>query len=252
MSENERRRVVLGFFAHPDDAEIVAGGTLTRLHQLGWQVHIATATAGDCGSQDQSPQEIAAIRRGEAKRAAAVLDGTYHCLELSDVQVCFDRDSNRKAIDLFRQVAPSLVITHPRHDYMIDHEQVHLLARSASFAYSIANASALPLIPGSCVPHLYYSDPIEGLDPYHGQLVTPTTRIDVSDVIETKLEMLACHESQRQWLRSHHGMDEYLDATRRHAATRGGEAGVAYAEAFVQHAGHAYPHDDVLNDLLSQ
>ena len=59
------------------------------------------------------------------------------------------------------------------------------------------------------------------------------------------LAMLACHASQRQWLLSHHGVDEYLDSMKRHAALRGGEAGVAAAEAFVQHRGHAYPKDDI-------
>ena len=58
--------------------------------------------------------------------------------------------------------------------------------------------------------------------------------------------MLACHASQREWLRAHHGMDEYLEAVKRHDAARGSCSGVAYAEAFVQHRGHAYPHDDLL------
>ena len=62
--------------------------------------------------------------------------------------------------------------------------------------------------------------------------------------------MLACHASQREWLRAYHGMDEYLDAMRRHAAMRGRQAGVAAAEAFVQHRGHAYPRNDLLAELL--
>ena len=42
------RRVALTLLAHPDDAEILCGGTLIRLRQeLGYEVHIATATAGD-------------------------------------------------------------------------------------------------------------------------------------------------------------------------------------------------------------
>ena len=65
-----------------------------------------------------------------------------------------------------------------------------------------------------------------------------------------KTEMLACHASQREWLLAHHGIDEYLDSMRRHAAMRGGEIGVAAAEAFVQHRGHAYPHNDLLASCL--
>lgn len=250
--QNDHRRVVLALMAHPDDAEILCGGTLIRLSQLGWQVHIATATAGDCGTTDQSPWAISATRTAEAKQAAALIGAQYHCLGLLDVQVIFDRVSNRKAIDLFRRINPNLVITHPRFDYMLDHEQVHLLARSASFAFGAPNASELPLPPAAAIPHLYYTDPIEGKDPYTGRLVEPSTLIDISDVIERKAEMLACHASQRQWLRAHHGMDEYIDAMKRHAQQRGGQLGVTYAEAFVQHRGHGYPADDLLHQLLTR
>ena len=62
--------------------------------------------------------------------------------------------------------------------------------------------------------------------------------------------MLACHASQREWLRAHHGVDEYLDSMRRNAAMRGRETASAAAEAFVQHRGHAYPHDDILARLF--
>ncbi len=245
------RRVALAFMAHPDDMEILCGGTLVRLGQLGWTLHIATATSGDCGSATVGPDQISAQRRQEARRAADLLGATYHCLEERDVQVIFDRPTNRKTIDLFRTIAPTVVFTHPRHDYMLDHEQVHLLARSACFSYAMPNASSLPRIEGSIVPHLYYADPVEGLDPYTGQPVAPTTLVDITTVIDRKTELLACHASQRQWLRAHHGMDEYIDAMKRHGAARGQLAGAPYAEAFVQHRGHAFPHDDLLATLLN-
>ena len=40
------KKVVLTVLAHPDDAEILCGGTLVRLAKAGWEVHIATMTAG--------------------------------------------------------------------------------------------------------------------------------------------------------------------------------------------------------------
>ena len=99
------------------------------------------------------------------------------------------------------------------------------------------------------VPWLYYCDPLEGKDPYTGQLVQPSICIDVSGQIDGKMEMLACHASQREWLRQHHGMDEYIEALKRHGALRGGPLGVAYAEAFTQHLGHAYPQSDLLREI---
>ena len=251
MIDSPKRRVVLSFLAHPDDAEILCAGTLIRLAEAGWQVHIATATPGDCGTMTQTPWSIAAIRTGEATEAAKIVDATYHCLDERDLMVVYDKPTIRKTMDLFRSIAPTLVLTHAPRDYMIDHEVVSQLARAASFGYGAPNVSTFPLKAGSGVPHLYYCDPIEGIDPL-GQEVAPTTYIDISDQLEKKAQMLACHASQRQWLRAHHGMDEYLDAMRRHALWRGKQVKGHAAEAFVQHRGHAYPRKDLLAELLGQ
>lgn len=243
------RKVCLCLLAHPDDAEILCAGTLIRLGDAGWELHIATATAGDCGSAELAARQIARVRLGEARRAASLIGATYHCLHEKDAFVVFDKPSIRKTIDLFRGIAPTLVFTHPAWDYMLDHEQTHLLARAASFAYPAPNASKRKLIAGSRIPYLYYCDPVEGKDAT-GKLVKPTTVVDISAQQLLKLKMLACHESQRGWLRSHHGMDEYLEATRRHDAQRGRLIGSAAGEAFVQHRGHAYPADDLLAFLF--
>lgn len=244
------RHVALTFLAHPDDAEILCGGTLARLAEAGWEIHIATATAGDCGTISHDRWEISAIRTAEARAAAKMIGATYHCLNEHDLMVVYDKSTLRKALDLFREVAPALVFTHAARDYMMDHEQVSMLARAASFGYGAPNASALPLRAGSAIPYLYYCDPVEGLDPL-GRLVEPTTVIDITSHEEKKLAMLACHASQREWLRAHHGIDEYLDSTKRHDSLRGQLIDTSAAEAFVQHRGHAYPADDLLRKLFA-
>ena len=244
------RRVVLAFMAHPDDAEIECGGTLIRLADAGWEVHIATATPGDCGTTNETPWAISHRRIGEAKQAAALIGATYHCINEQDGFVIYDRPALRKCIDLFRDVAPTLVLTHAPRDYMVDHEMASLLARSSSFVFAVPNISVTPMKPGSRVPHLYYCDPMDHVDPM-GNPVTPTTLIDITAQLEKKLAMLACHASQREWLRAHHGMDEYLEAARRRSAARGKLAGVPHAEGFAQHLGHGYPHDDLLRTLFS-
>lgn len=245
------RGVVLAFMAHPDDAEMLCGGTLIRLADAGWQVHVASATPGDCGSTTQTPEAISAQRKQEAGKAAGLIGGAYHCLDERDAMVVYDKPTLRKCLDLFRRVAPSLVFTHAPKDYMVDHEIAALLARSASFMYSAPNSSELPLAAGSRVPYLYYCDPVEGVDPF-GRAVEPTTLIDITQQMQRKTQMLACHASQREWLRAHHGTDEYLDAMARHAASRGRQASVAAAEGFVQHRGHAYPKDDLLAELFGR
>jgi LmbE family N-acetylglucosaminyl deacetylase len=243
--------IALSFLAHPDDAEILCAGTLVRLADAGWQVHIATATPGDCGTMTETRWEISAIRTNEAKRAAAMIGAQYHCLDERDGLVVYDKATIQKAIDLFRRLAPALVFTHAQDDYMMDHVEVSKLARAASFVFGAPNISAYPLLPGSKIPHLYYCDPIEGIDSL-GRPAQPTTIVDVTAQHERKLQILACHASQREWLRAHHGMDEYLDAAKRHDAARGRLIGKPLAEAFVQHRGHAYPHDDLLAELFGK
>lgn len=246
MPEN---KTVLTFLAHPDDAEFLCGGVLCKLADAGWTVHIATMTAGDCGSMDRNRFDISAVRTAEGRRAAKLLLGEYHCLDEDDIYVCYDKPTLRKAVDLFRRVVPALVFTHAPKDYMMDHEMTSLIARAASFGYGAPNASAVSLKEGSGVPYLYYCDPLEGKHPL-GHVVEPTTVIDISDHIDRKADLLACHESQREWLRAHHGMDEYLESMKRQSAMRGEAINVPYAEAFVQHRGHPYPADDLLKQLF--
>ncbi|QNN23398.1 PIG-L family deacetylase [Planctomycetales bacterium ZRK34] len=244
-------QVALALLAHPDDAEILCGGTLIRLADLGWKIHIATATAGDCGTMTESAEAISNRRTDEARQAAALIGGEYHCLGELDCRVVYDKPTVQKAIDLVRSIAPDLMFTHAPKDYMMDHEIVSMLGRASSFIYGAPNVSDQPAPDHKAIPHLYYCDPIEGVDPL-GHPVEPTTVIDITAQMDRKTQMLACHDSQRQWLRDHHGMDEYIDAMQRHGADRGSVIGVKYAEAFVQHRGHAYPRNDLLTELLSR
>ena len=250
MSPTEENRRVLALAAHPDDAEFLCAGTLIRLAEIGWEVHVATLTPGDCGTTSETPEAISTRRTGEARRAAALIGAEYHCLDERDGLVVYDKPTLRKAIDLLRRIAPALVFTHAANDYMMDHEMTSLLARAASFIYGAPNASAIPLREGSRVPHLYYCDPVDGVDTL-GRPVEPTTLVDIGGQLQKKTEMLACHASQREWLRAHHGTDEYIDSMQRLAATRGRQAGVDAAEAFVQHRGHAYPRNDLLGELFT-
>ncbi len=248
-AQDPLRRVVLTLLAHPDDAEFLCAGTLIRLAEGGFEIHIASLTPGDCGTTSQTRWAIGARRTEEARHSAGLIGAEYHCLDERDGFVVYDKPTLRKVTDLMRRVAPGVVFAHAPRDYMMDHELASLLARAASFLYAAPNASPLPLVPGSRVPYLYYCDPVEGLDPL-GRPVEPTTRVDISAQLAKKTEMLACHASQREWLRAHHGTDEYLDSMRRLARKRGEEAGSDAAEGFVQHRGHPYPQDDLLGALF--
>jgi LmbE family N-acetylglucosaminyl deacetylase len=103
-------RTVLAFLAHPDDAEFLCAGTLLRLAETGWEIHISTVTPGDCGTATETRWDISSIRTREAAAAAAHIGATYHCLDERDGFVVYDKAALRKTYDLFRRVAPSLVL----------------------------------------------------------------------------------------------------------------------------------------------
>jgi LmbE family N-acetylglucosaminyl deacetylase len=244
--------VVVSVLAHPDDAEFLCAGTLVRLaRQHGWEVHIASMTAGDCGSVEHSAEEIARLRRNEAQQAADLLGATYHCLEERDLLIFYQERPLQRITRLLRTVRPRLVVTHSPADYLLDHEMTSVLVRAAAFGAPAPNFFAEQGHPPalSRVPHLYYCDAIEGKDAL-GRSIDPTFRIDVSEVMEIKSSMLAAHASQRDWLRKHHGMDHYVQSMRDWCAERGRQAGVAFAEGFRQHLGHGYPQDNLLGQLL--
>jgi LmbE family N-acetylglucosaminyl deacetylase len=245
-------KIILAVLAHPDDAEFLCAGTLIRLKQEhGFEVHIASMTPGDCGSVEYGPEEISRLRRAEGHRAAALIGATYHCLEERDLLVRYEERALEKVTRLLRLVQPGIVITHSPTDYMLDHEMTSTLTRAAAFGAPIPNFFAArqigPVLPG--IPYLYYCDALEGKDPL-GRDVPPGFRLEISTVIETKVQMLAAHASQRDWLLKHHGMDHYVQSMRDWSARRGGECGVAFAEGFRQHLGHSYPQDNVLGQLL--
>lgn len=243
---------VLAIHAHPDDIEIQCAGTLLRLKEKGCRISVATMTPGDCGSAELSQDEIADVRRNEAFEAAELLQAQYTCLEFRDLSICFDNDSRRRMTEFLRQTRPDLILTAPPVDYMHDHEITSMLVRDACFNASVPNYRTEqwdPAKPASKIPYLYFVDAVEGID-HFGERQSVDFCVDISDQFETKLKALACHSSQRDWLRRQHGMDEYLDACRRWSASRGVEIGVNYAEGFRQYKGHPHPSDNKLLELL--
>ncbi len=244
--------VAIAILAHPDDAEILCAGTLIRLHrERGYRIHIATMTAGDCGSTEYPPAEIARIRRAEGEAAAGHVGAAYHCLGELDMRVSPTENAIEKVVNLLAAVRPSIILTHSPDDYHPDHEATSRIVRTASFAAPIPNYlyERWQNPPLEHIPHLYYCDPVEGKDIF-GMPITPGFRIDVSNEIELKAEMLALHASQRNWLLKHHGVDDYLISMKAWSAKQGQAAGVAFAEGFRQHLGHSYPQDNLIGEML--
>lgn len=161
------KKRILCLHAHPDDAEILAGGTLALLATRGHNVIIATMTAGDCGSVEYGPQEIARIRQSEAARAAAVIGAQYHWIGFADLAIFTDDPSRRRVTAALRRLRPDIVLTASPRDYHCDHEATSDLVTDACFGSSAPNylTQAYDQAPAlSAIPHLYYVDPAEGID----------------------------------------------------------------------------------------
>ncbi len=245
---------ILALHAHPDDIEFQCAGTLALLGEAGCQLTLATMTPGDCGSAEHDSETIAAIRRDEAKAAADRLGAEYLCLEFRDLAIFNDDESRRRVVEALRRTRPDLILTAPPADYLADHEMTSLLVRDACFCAPIPNYVTRqwdPAPPLARIPHLYLVEALEGVD-REGRPCPVDFHVDVTGVFDLKRAMLACHASQREWLRRQHGIDEYLRGQEEQGRKRGEEIGVAYAEVFVQYLGHPYPRDNRLLELIGQ
>jgi LmbE family N-acetylglucosaminyl deacetylase len=221
----------LAVYAHPDDPEISAGGTLARWAAAGTEVWVLVAARGDKGTSDPDvdPDALAALRVEETAKAAALLGfaGTCH-LDHSDGDLEDDRVLRGEIVRVIREVRPEAVLCpDPTAVFFGDGYYNHRDHRMTGWATLDAVA------PAAGNPHYFPEHLAEGLavhhvrDVYLSGTLTPNCWIDVTDTIERKIDALFCHASQLvdagEWFR------EFL---RERAEEAGAAAGMKYAEPF--------------------
>lgn len=230
MSASPRR--VLIIVAHPDDADVHAGGTLARWADEGLALHAVLVTSGDKGTDDPTlaRDRLIALRRAEQRRAADILGvqrvtfWDYEDGELAGAGPRLAEEITR----LIRRDRPDRVVTHdpyagaPRYaTYQLhpDHRAVGLAVLDATYFRA----------PG---PLYYPAHAAEGLLPHRvGEVWLimgdhPDEFVDITGTFDRKLEAVRAHASQ--WGR-HSDLDGFL---RRRAEQMGRAAGLALAEAF--------------------
>jgi LmbE family N-acetylglucosaminyl deacetylase len=222
---------VLAVYAHPDDPEISAGGTLARWADAGAQVHVVVTTRGDKGTNDPDAdlEALTALRTRETEAAAEVLGVTaLPHLDHPDGELADDRALRIELVRLVRTLRPDVVCCpDPTAVFFGDGYINHRDHRATGWATLDAVA------PASGNPHYFPELRAEGLEIHHVRAVylsgtlEPNVWVDVGATIERKIEALFCHESQLvetgEWFR------EFL---RESALAAGRAAGVTYAEAF--------------------
>lgn len=225
---------ILAIGCHPDDVEIACAGTLIKCRQRGDRVITCHVSTGNLGHVIIPPDELTVIRGNEAKAAGALAGIEVICAGFNDLQIYDNnKESRDKIVDVIKYANPDLIITHNPDDYMPDHTAVSQLVFDASFTATLPNYilseytfSSKDTPPAKLVP-IYYIDTLAGVN------FVPTDFVDISDVIDLKIQMLECHASQLVWMREHDGID-FADMVKTCSRYRGYQCGADYAEGFRQ------------------
>ena len=190
----ERAMVV---FAHPDDAEIGAGGVVAKWIAAGCEVTYVLCTNGDAGTAERALTPAAlATRRADEQRAAADFMRVKHVVMLGypDGFLEDTREFLGDVVRALRQYRPHTVFVHDPHRIHNfqhrDHRKAGLTTTDAVYPFAR--------------DHLHFAEQItqEGLAPHKVRELwywgtdEPNVIVDVSDSIERQIAALVRHESQ--------------------------------------------------------
>lgn len=242
---------ILAVHAHPDDLDILAGGTLAQLAAAGHTIRMVTATAGEGGSAEFDPEQTGRIRQAEAAASAAHIGAEYRCLGFPDLGVFNDDPSRRAVTELVRWARPDVVIAASPADYHPDHETISALVRDACFAAPVANYRTGPAPALEAIPALYFTDAVGGLD-REGVRLGRDFAVDIAATFATKRAMLAEHRSQVAWVVKQHGIADFLGDMEAWSRRVGSDFGVELAEGFRQYRHQPYPKAPALQDLVGE
>ncbi len=221
----------LAVYAHPDDPEISAGGTLARWAAAGSSVSVLITTRGNKGTADPDADLEALARRRveETVAAAAVLGLAGHVhLEYDDGELEDGPELRGAIVRVVRELRPEVVLCpDPTAVFFGNSYFNHRDHRVTGWATLDAIA------PAAGNPHYFPEHLTAGLavhqvrSVYLSGTLEPNCSIDIAETIERKIDALFRHESQLvetgEWFR------EFLRAS---AEEAGRAAGVRYAESF--------------------
>lgn len=218
---------VLAVYAHPDDPDVAAGGSLALWARAGARVHVCICAQGDKGSDDpeRAPAELAAARRLEVAAAGKVLGvAEHHWLGYPDGELSEAPELRSRLVSLIRKIRPEAIMApDPTAVFFGRHYVNHQDHRVVGWAVLDAVA------PAASNPH-YFPDcgpPHQPSVMYLSGTLEPDVWVDVSSTIDVKAAAIACHVSQLgdtgEWLRR---------AVRQRAEDAGRSAGVLFAEGF--------------------
>jgi bacillithiol biosynthesis deacetylase BshB1 len=216
---------ILAVVAHPDDAELLCGGSLAKSAQAGERTGIVDLTRGEMGTRG-SPE----LRAREATRAAEVLGvAVRRNAGLPDSHLQNTPAARRVVVELLRELRPRVVITHWVRGRHPDHRAAAELVYDAAYLAGLTNyeAGGAPFRPFKVAHALSFRE-----DPQK-----PTFVVDITHQMDRKIEAVAAYASQFggvvQAGEVFPGGDRSLeDQIRAHAARAGSLIRTAYGEPF--------------------
>jgi bacillithiol biosynthesis deacetylase BshB1 len=173
---------VLAVGAHPDDVDMIAGGTIAKLIRRGKSVVIVDLTRGEMGTRG-SPD----LRAEEAKNAAEVLGVDDRItLDMGDGRLENNEENRCRLVEIVREYRPKVVMGHYWEDLHPDHVAAGWLLRSIMYPSGFANfpAKGKPFRPNE---FLYFMAHFT---------FTPSFIVDVTEFHEKKIEAVKCFASQ--------------------------------------------------------
>lgn len=215
----------LAIGAHPDDLELRCFGTLAKLKAQGHAIGVCNIANGSLGHVTIPPEKLKVIRHAEAAAAAALIGAEHFVADVDDMTL--DRHNQaviQRVAEIIRRFRPDVIFTNDPNDYHPDHIEASWLVFHASFSSSLPNYQT-DSANHPVVPLIYYFDTAKGLH------FEPTEFVDITDYMDLRLQAFLCHQSQLEWLQSHTHANA-AEKTKIHAAFRGYQCGVDYAEAF--------------------
>jgi LmbE family N-acetylglucosaminyl deacetylase len=189
--------IIAAVYAHPDDGEFFAAGTLARWVEAGHEVHAVCATSGDLGTKrlDVSSEDLARTRAAELGRAMATLGGEPPILlGFPDGGLREHAPAlKERLVHTFRRLRVDRVVTFDPWKHYEIHPDHITVGRMASEAAAFA-----------CFPRLYPEHLAEGLSPHQPSEVwymmptehRPNRVVDIAATFPRKVESLLCHTSQ--------------------------------------------------------
>jgi 4-oxalomesaconate hydratase len=186
--------------AHPGDFVWRAGGAIALHAEKGYRMKILCLSFGERGESQFAwknagvkLEEVKAQRKDEATRAAEILGAEIEYFDAGDYPLRTNDKMMERAIDVFRELNPSFVLTHSLEDpYNVDHPEATRFAQEARIVAQAAGHKPDP-------SRAYAAPPVFLFEPHQPEMCNfkPNVILNIDPVWERKkkaFEILAAQK----------------------------------------------------------